>query len=79
LGSADMYVNAATDTGNTVMRTRKGQRPGPAVVEDLLSAAPATNGLNSEASTEAIMSPITTPKDPGSTPSKSKTPPPVGN
>jgi hypothetical protein len=77
LGSADMYVNAATDTVNTVMRTRKGQRPDPAVVEDLLSAAPATNGLNSEASKEAVRSSVITPKDPDPTPSKSKTPPPV--
>jgi hypothetical protein len=74
-----MYVNAATDTVNTVMRTRKGQRPDPAIVENLLYAAPATNVLNSEASTEAVMSPVTTPNDPDSTPSESKTAPPVEN
>jgi hypothetical protein len=79
--TADMYVNAATDGANPAMRTRKAQRANPAIVEELLSAAPATNGLNSEASTEAVMSHVTTPNDPGyalaSAPPKSETPAPV--
>jgi hypothetical protein len=76
-----MYVNATTDGSNPVLRTRKRQRPDPAIVEELLSAAPATNRLNSEASMEAVISPVTTPNHHGyalaSAPPKSEMPPPA--